>query len=72
MFGGKKAPEIEAQDARDGEYKQEFEYRTLAVIGVVNFDKVLNDQAAKGWELVNGSMAGTTHYGYLRRRIVQR
>lgn len=69
MFGGKKAPEIEAQDARDGDYGQEFEYRTLAIIGVVNFDKALNDHAARGWQLVNGSAAGTTHYGYLRRRL---
>jgi hypothetical protein len=71
MFGGKKAPEIEAQDARDGEYLQEWEYRTLAIIGVVNFDKTLNEHAARGWELVNGNMAGTTHYGYLRRRLTR-
>jgi hypothetical protein len=69
MFGGKKAPEIAAQDDRDEQYVQTYEYRTLAVLGAQAFDKELNAHAAKGWELVNGCMAGTAHYGYLRRRL---
>lgn len=70
MFGGsKKAPHIEEQDARDGQYRREWEYRSLAVIGIVNFDKQLNEHAQRGWELVNADSAGTTIYGFLRRRL---
>ncbi|MDZ4321557.1 MAG: hypothetical protein U1A07_22430 [Phenylobacterium sp.] len=69
MFGGKKAPVIEEQDSRDSQYAQRFEYKTLAILGVIPFDKTLHDHAARGWELVNGCMAGTLHYGYLRRPL---
>lgn len=70
MFGGpKKAPHIAEQDSRDHLYEQEYEYRTLAVLGVTQFDKDLNDHAARGWELVNGNMAGTAHYAFLRRKL---
>lgn len=50
-------------------YTQEYEYKTLVILGAPNFDRELNDHAARGWELVNGCMAGTMHYGYLRRRF---
>lgn len=69
MFGAKKAPHIEEQDARNGQYQQRFEYRSIAMIGIVQFDKMLNEAAAAGWELVNGSAAGTTHFAYMRREL---
>ena len=67
MFSGKKAPEIAEQDDRDGQYRQKWEYRVLAIIGAPTLQKELNDHAARGWELVNATMAGTAHYAYLRR-----
>ncbi|OYX72943.1 MAG: hypothetical protein B7Y81_04285 [Caulobacter sp. 32-67-35] len=69
MFGGKKAPVVAEQDSRDGQYTHRFEYKTLAILGAAQFDKTLNEHAAKGWDLVSGCMAGTVHYGYLRRPL---
>lgn len=69
MFGGRKAPVIAEQDSRDENYIQEYEYKTIVILGAPNFDRELNDHAARGWELVSGCMAGTMHYGYLRRRF---
>lgn len=66
----KKAPEIAAQDARDHLYSQTHEYRVLAVLGAMTMQKDLNDHAARGWELVNATMAGTAHFAYLRRRLL--
>lgn len=71
MFSGKKAAHIEEQDSRNGQYQQRYEYRSIAMIGIAQFDKMLNEHAAAGWELVNGSAAGTTHFGYLRRELKQ-
>ena len=71
MFGGKKkATVFDEQESRNASYRQEFEYRTISAIGGLSFDKMLNEDAAKGWELVNGAMAGTAHFGYLRRRLM--
>lgn len=69
MFGGKKAPVIAEQDSRDDQYTPIFEYKTLAVLGVVLFDKTVNGHAAKGLEMINGCMAGTLHYGYMCRPL---
>lgn len=71
MFGSKKSDLYADQDARNGDHKQEYEYRTIAMIGAAGFDKMMNERAAEGWELVNGCMAGTTHYGYLRRKVAR-
>lgn len=68
MFGGRKSLAVEGvEDASD--YDQAYEYKTLAVMGAVAFDKELNAEARRGWELVNGCMAGAVHYGYLRRAV---
>ena len=69
MFSGKKAAHIEEQDSRNDRYEQRYEYRSIAVIGIVQFDKMLNEHAVGGWELVNGTSAGTTLYGFLRRPL---
>lgn len=71
MFGSKKADLYADQDSRNGSYVQEYEYRTIVMLGAPGFDKLLNERAAEGWELVNGCMAGTMHYGYMRRRLKQ-
>ncbi|MFS0710359.1 hypothetical protein [Brevundimonas phoenicis] len=73
MFGNK--PEKQAEPALDGAgqpYVQEFEYEAQAHLGIGNFNKAANTMAAAGWELINGGMAGTVHYGYFRRRLTQR
>lgn len=69
MFSGKKAPHIEEQDSRNDRYEKRYEYRTIAMIGIVQFDKMLNEHATVGWELVNATSAGTTLYGFLRRSL---
>lgn len=66
MFGGKKSQfnpyERPAVDP-------EWEYCAVAVLGVIAFNEEVNKLAAVGWELVNGTMAGTANYAYMRRRI---
>ncbi len=69
MFGGKQNPVFADQEARNGQYVRSYEYRTISALGVSNFDKIVNEDAEKGWELVNGCMAGTAHYGYMRRAL---
>jgi len=68
MFGGKK----EAQYPwNEPEGEAEFEFYTIASLGVDNFNKDVNALARRGWELIGGCMAGTAHYGYLRRRVAR-
>ena len=78
MFGSKKEPTAkqptmyEEQESRNANYQQEYEYRTIPNFIVVDkFDKMVNEAAAKGWELVNGcqSSSTTTHTAYMRRRL---
>lgn len=47
----------------------EHEYYVVAAIGADNFVRDANSLAKRGWELINGSMAGTAHFGYFRRRV---
>lgn len=70
MFGGKKQPES-AKPFDDEGYEQRYEYLSVAYLGVSAFNTGVNDYARKGWELVNGCMAGTANYAYLRREIRQ-
>lgn len=44
-----------------------YEYYTVASLGAERFTKDVNSLARRGWELINGCMAGTAHYGYMRR-----
>lgn len=70
MFGSKKEPTATPAVDLDGQpYVQEFEYEAQAHMGIGNFNKAVSQAAAEGWELVNGCMAGTVHYAYLRRRL---
>lgn len=46
-----------------------FEYFTVVSLGVEKFNKDVNSLARRGWELINGGMAGTAHYGYMRRPL---
>lgn len=72
MFGSKLEKGAEpALDAAGTPYVQTFEYEAQAHLGIGNFNKATNAMAAAGWELINGGMAGTVHYGYFRRRLVQ-
>ena len=72
MFGSKpEKEEAPAVDKRGQPYVQEFEYEAQSHLGITNFNKATNQMAAAGWELINGGMAGTAHYGYFRRRLVQ-
>jgi hypothetical protein len=50
------------------EVEPAFEYQAFAFIGIGNFNAGVNKMARQGWELVNGCMAGTTNYAYMRRR----
>ena len=73
MFGGKQEKATgPALDMAGQPYVHEFEYEAQAHLGIANFNKAANAMAASGWELINGGMAGTVHYGYFRRRLVQR
>jgi hypothetical protein len=38
-------------------------------VGAPAFNKEVNELAAKGWELINGSAASTLHHGYMRRSL---
>lgn len=67
MFGSKKPHQPEPFD-NEG-YDRAFEYQAIACMGINAFNKQVNEMAMKGWELINGCMAGTVHYGYLRRSI---
>ena len=67
MFGGKKGAALEPFDTEG--YEQEYEYHAAAFLGINAFNTGVNEYARKGWELVNGTMAGTAHYAYMRRRL---
>lgn len=69
MFKSKAPPPAPTVDPRDEGWAHAWEYKTLVTLGVEKFDVELNDHAKRGWELINGCMAGTAHYGYLRRPI---
>ena len=70
MFGKKtESPALPALDAQGRPYAQEYEYLVEAYLGAAAFNKSVNALAAQGWELVNGCMAGTAHYAYMRRRL---
>jgi len=66
MFGGKKEPKF---PWNEDEGTARFEYFTLASMGAENFTNDCNSLARRGWELINGCMAGTAHYGYFRREV---
>lgn len=66
MFGNKRAAPATPDDTG---YDQEFEYHAAAYLGINAFNSGVNEHARKGWELVNGAMAGTAHYAYMRRRL---
>lgn len=67
MFGGKKPTEAAPFD-NEG-YEAEYEYLAQAYFGIGAFNKEVDILARKGWELINGCMAGTAHYAYMRRRL---
>lgn len=67
MFGSKK-PKEEPPFDNEG-YEHLYEYRAEAYLGIGAFNREVNVLARKGWELVNGTMAGTAHYAYLRRPL---
>jgi len=67
MFGGKKPADGAPFDSEG--YEAEYEYRADAYLGIGAFNKEVSILARKGWELVNGCMAGTAHYAYMRRRL---
>ena len=68
MFGGKK-PEAQPVPFDNEGYEHRFEYLAVAYFGVNSFNDGVNEFARKGWELVNGCMAGTANYAYLRRPV---
>jgi len=69
MFGSKKSePQATAPTGYEG-YQPRYEYLAVAYLGIGAFNKEVNVLAGLGWELINGCMAGTAHYGYLRREI---
>ena len=68
MFGGKKETATGAMLARPAQPQTE-EYVTIAVFGIDAFNKETNKLAAEGWVMVNGCMAGTAHYAYMRRAV---
>lgn len=59
------------QKARNGNYSQKYEYRTIIGFGEEKFDVELNAHARLGWELAgfHVSSGGTSaaYYGVLRR-----
>ncbi|SFS42700.1 hypothetical protein [Brevundimonas viscosa] len=67
MFGGKKSAAPQPFD-NEG-YSHEYEYYAAAYLGINAFNSGVNELARKGWELVNGAMAGTAHYAYMRRPL---
>lgn len=71
MFGSKpKAAQVSDKPApTEPEVQPEFEYTVVAVFGAEAWIKETNRMARLGWELVNGMMAGTANYAYMRRRI---
>ena len=77
MFGSKKEPAAkqptmyEEQESRNANYQQEYEYRTIYVpiVQPDNFSKMLNQDAAKGWELVNVASDGSSKWAFMRRRL---
>jgi hypothetical protein len=71
MFG--KKPETSALPQLDPDgrpYVREYEYLVEAYLGAGAFSKGVNALAAQGWELVNGCIAGTVHYAYMRGRLL--
>lgn len=69
MFGSKKPAQPEPAPFDNEGYERTHEYQVIACLGINAFNKQVNEMAMKGWELINGCMAGTAHYGYLRRPI---
>lgn len=72
MFGSKpKATPTPASQNEPvaAEVDPEFEYCTFASFGIEGWNKEATRLSRQGWELVNGCMAGTANYGYMRRRI---
>lgn len=69
MFGGKKPAEAEAAPFDNEGYDAEYEYQAHAFLGIGAFNKEVAVLSRRGWELVNGCMAGTAHYAYMRRRL---
>lgn len=53
------------------EVEPEFQYQVFAAFGVDGWNKQMTLFSRQGWELVNGCMAGTAHYGYMRRRVTR-
>lgn len=49
--------------------QQEYEYQAFAFFGIKQWNTEVNKLAQDGWELVNGNMAGTASYAYMRRRL---
>lgn len=68
MFGGKKS-EITAAAFDNEGFEQKWDYKAVSYLGIDNFNKGISEHAREGWELINGCMAGTAHYGYLRRPV---
>ncbi len=74
MFGKKPNP-AEAlysdQNSRNGNYRHDYEYRTIVGFGQEQFDLALNEHASVGWELVglhvNAGGPSTSFYATLRR-----
>jgi len=71
MFGSKKAAAIFAeQESRNKDYRHEYEYRVISESIIGPIDKKINEEAAKGWELVTGCVDFFCHTAYMRRRLI--
>jgi hypothetical protein len=71
MFGSKKAAAIFAeQESRNKDYQQEYEYKVISETINKRIDYIINEEAAKGWELVTGCVDFFTHTAYMRRRLI--
>ncbi|MBX9614903.1 MAG: hypothetical protein K2X25_04870 [Caulobacteraceae bacterium] len=70
MFGGKKQSATGELMARPAQPQTE-ECLAIACFGIDAFNKETNRLASEGWILVNGCMAGTAHYAYMKRAVTQ-
>lgn len=70
MFGSKpKNPAANPAPPPEPVIAPEYEYCTFATFGIEGWNKEVTRLSWQGWELVNGCMAGTANYGYMRRRV---
>lgn len=66
MYDGRRKTDIRFKS--EG-YEQVYEYQACAFLGVDAWNVGVNAMARKGWELVNGGMAGTANCAYMRRPV---